>query len=469
MTLPTSARLHLLRLPAALLACSLALAMAAGCEGDAQVEEVTPAPYNPTGIPDLSFNGTGWVTVNNATTGANRDDIGYAMVLDGSGKILVTGKRSQAGGADPGDMAVWRFTASGALDTSFGTTGVSVYDSGSAMSADAGYAIALDGQGRIVVAGTSSSATEFEEFTVWRINPNAAFDPAFDGDGMLILPNLGGGNGLDIGQGLTVTTDGDLVVNGTGTAGGGNLNGVLLKRNPDGTAETTFAGGQIVIANPGSDAITAVLQDGGYLVAAGWSDDASCTPAPCLTLRRWDFTGNPDATFGGAGIATFQNVDSAPAGLPPFRMRKDGAGNYIVAGTTAPAGAGDDAIVWKIRPNGTPDPSFGGTGYVRLGGAGATNQRAYDVAIDSSGRLVVVGEALGSSGLDLAVWRLLPNGQLDGSFGLGLGYVLLNNAAGGNGADGGYAVRIQDNGRIVVAGYSQSAANGFDLAVWRLQ
>lgn len=469
MILPVSTRSPILRLPAMMLACGLALAMAAGCEGgDAQVEEVAPAPYSPAGIPDLSFNGTGWVTVNNATAGANRDDVGYAMVLDGSGKILVTGKRSQTSGVDPGDMAVWRFTTSGALDGSFGTTGIAVYDSSYA-TADVGYAIALDGQGRIVVAGTSSSAAEFEEFTVWRINASAVFDSAFDGDGSLILPNLGGGNSLDIGQGLAVATDGDLVVGGTATAGGGNQNGVLLKRNPDGSAETVFAGGQIFIANAGSDAITTVLQDGNYLVAAGWSDDAGCTPAPCLILRRWDFTGNPDAAFGGAGIATFQNVGSAPAGLPPFRMRKDGAGNYIVAGTTAPAGAGDDAIVWKIRPNGTPDPSFGGTGYVRLGGAGATHQRAYDVAIDSSGKLVVVGEALGASGLDLAVWRLLPNGQLDSSFGLGLGYVLLNNAAGGNGDDGGYAVCIQSNGRIVVAGYSQSAANGFDLAVWRLQ
>lgn len=122
-------------------------------------------------------------------------------------------------------------------------------------------------------------------------------------------------------------------------------------------------------------------------------------------------------------------------------------------------------------PSGSLDPTFGdGRGVVVHSGARQGDSTGRAVAIDAKGRIVVVGATSNRTNNDLAVWRILPDGTFDISFGDG-GLVTHDSAAGGGGHDIGLAVTIDSNGRIIVAGESRrSIANQTpsddDAVVW---
>ncbi len=73
------------------------------------------------------------------------------MILDSSGRILVTGKRYS-----PEDMVVWRYDEDGILDASFGDQGTVVFDDGATPgSIEWGSGLVLDSCGRLVVSGAA--------------------------------------------------------------------------------------------------------------------------------------------------------------------------------------------------------------------------------------------------------------------------------------------------------------------------
>src|SRR5262245_34828403 len=82
-------------------------------------------------------------------------DTGYALAVDGAGRILVAGGAHTGGGAE--DFALARFLPDGSLDTSFGTGGFVTTDIGGA--ADRPQSVLVDAAGRIVVAGYSGNST----------------------------------------------------------------------------------------------------------------------------------------------------------------------------------------------------------------------------------------------------------------------------------------------------------------------
>ncbi len=115
------------------------------------------------------MNGVGFATHDSAAGGGGQDE-GHGVAIDNLGRIVVTGFGENANGPDNRDMAVWRYTDSGVLDTSFNGTGFVVDDSATGGDfEDHGYAITLDAQGRIVVAGDSTGNAL--DMAIWRINP----------------------------------------------------------------------------------------------------------------------------------------------------------------------------------------------------------------------------------------------------------------------------------------------------------
>ena len=93
------------------------------------------------------------------------------LVLQPDGKLI-------AAGQSDGDIALVRYLPDGSLDPSFGPAGVVLTPLGSVARASA---LALQQDGKIVVAGTSSATSEYlpQDFVLARYLPDGSLDPTF--------------------------------------------------------------------------------------------------------------------------------------------------------------------------------------------------------------------------------------------------------------------------------------------------
>ncbi|MCZ7527627.1 MAG: hypothetical protein M5U14_15365 [Acidimicrobiia bacterium] len=134
-------------------------------------------------------------------------------------------------------------------------------------------------------------------------------------------------------------------------------------------------------------------------------------------------------------------------------------GKIVVAGVTDAGGTMDLALV-RLRTDGSVDPTFGTAGRVITDVAGGADT-GWGVAVQPDGRIVVVGSAFVAD-FDFAVVRYLPDGTLDTTFG-GDGRVTTDFGAAEMAKD----VALQPDGGIVVAGWTGSASPSVDFALAR--
>ncbi len=137
------------------------------------------ARYDANGQPDTTFGTDGFTEV------SGPDDNAFAVCRDASGNYLVTGN-------DNGNIAVWRFTATGSLDTSFGSAGETVVNLGYF---EYGTQIALQGNGQIVVTGFTNGPDG--GLFALRLNDDGSLDTTFNTTGVRVI-DLGPADGLAI-------------------------------------------------------------------------------------------------------------------------------------------------------------------------------------------------------------------------------------------------------------------------------
>jgi uncharacterized delta-60 repeat protein len=240
-----------------------------------------------------------------------------AAVIAPNGKILLGG----FSGPEGGNIQVARMTATGKLDTTFGTGGIAGVDFGGD---DFGEALARQADGRILVAGRSTAAGA----VIARLRATGTLDPDFDGDGRVTLP--GGGSA----SAVLVQPDRKIVVAGTTSA---QQMMIVTRLKPDGSPDPTFDGDGTTTIDFGSLADIAggaALQPDGKIVVAGYSQSLEE-----VTVARLNANGSPDATFGAAGkvtvdfgAATFGNaVALAPNKRIVVVGQKTGNDDFAVA------------------------------------------------------------------------------------------------------------------------------------------
>ena len=137
-------------------------------------------------------------------------DYGYAVVVDSDDRIVVAGEgwNGSIPGLQAQDFAVARYTSAGVLDTSFSTDGKLTTDIGSGN--DYGRAVAVDSQDRVVVAGYSHNGSN-NDFAVARYTSAGELDTTFSTDGKLTTAI---GSGTDYGQAVAVDSNDRIVVAG---------------------------------------------------------------------------------------------------------------------------------------------------------------------------------------------------------------------------------------------------------------
>src|SRR6185503_7292224 len=135
------------------------------------------------------------------------NDVAGGMVIQPDGKILLAGQSSSP--ATSQDFSLARYNTDGTFDMTFGTAGVVITPVGFGVTTDAGTSVALQSDGKVLVAGRSGS-----DFAVVRYNANGTLDTTFGGDGIVTTP-VGAGLATDQALHLAVQNDGKIVLVGS--------------------------------------------------------------------------------------------------------------------------------------------------------------------------------------------------------------------------------------------------------------
>jgi uncharacterized delta-60 repeat protein len=318
----------------------------------------------------------------------------------------------------------------GDLDTSFAGDGKQAIDFGGT---DAARVVLVQPNGRIVVAGGGGPASSF---CVARLRTNGTLDTTFGSGGKRVIDF--GGNASVFGAALQ--PDGKIVL-----AGDSDLRVAVARLKPNGALDASFEGDGRKIFAWGAlgRAQAVVVTPNGKILLAGFSGPEGGN----IQVARLNANGLLDKTFGVAGKAAI-DFGGDDFGLA---MARQANGRILVAGRSSAGGA----VIARLRATGVLDPDFDGDGRLTLPGGGSASA----VLVQADRNIVVVGNASGSA--MMTVTRLKPNGSLDTTFGAG-GTATIDF---GSLADLAAGAVLQPNGKIVVAGYTQSAE---DVAVARL-
>ncbi len=313
------------------------------------------ARYNMDGKLDPRFDGDGRLISN-----LGQLEKGKAVILQGDGKILVTGSYFYWGGDD---FVLARYNQDGTPDISFGKDGMVLTNLGGH---DFAQALALQMDGKVVVAGYSQRQSNLYDLAITRYNTDGALDTSFNGNGKVIT-DFGES---EYGYAVKVQADGKIVV-----VGSSNGNFILVRYNTDGTLDLGFDGDGRLTTDFGSveDAFALGIQADGKIVVAGSSNGN-------FALARYDSAGKLDPGFDGDGKLTidFGGSDYGKA----IVLQADG--KIVVAGYSN----GSFALT-RVNADGSLDLSLDSDG--KLFTSFPNPSFAQAVALQADGKIVVAG------------------------------------------------------------------------------
>ncbi|MEN8200653.1 MAG: delta-60 repeat domain-containing protein, partial [Thermodesulfobacteriota bacterium] len=280
----------------------------------------------------------------------HHDDEGRAVAVQDDGRIVVAGSSSNM--ADD-DFALVRYTGEGKLDTTFNMDGRVITDVGGAD--DHANDLVITDNGKIVAAGYTLNGTN-RDFALVRYKSDGSLDESFGEGGVVALSLQHGDEEISA---IVALEDGSVMAAGyvSGTAGRVTA---LLRFLPDGSLDKSFADAGIAMVALGSDAVSndlVVLEDG-RVVATGSHRVEDETR---LQLIRFLADGKLDKSFGSDGIAAsvVEGEDSAGNGLWVH-----GDGSILVAGSVGMEGEKDIAL-FRYLATGEADMEFGEGGLLR--------------------------------------------------------------------------------------------------------
>ena len=386
------------------------------------------------------------------TTDLGFSEFARAVVIQPDGKIIAAG----SGGSDPQhpDFLIIRYNSNGTLDPTFGSGGVVTTDFFGDV--DDSFDIKLQVDGKIVAVGyTRATATDPTIIALARYNPNGSLDPTFGsgGEATASLPNL-----IFSVSGAAIQSDGKIVVSGAiSDLMHTDTSCYVARFNTNGSLDSSFAGGIIIKdfgGTFGNEAFSDVtVQADDKIVVAGTVPGQASQDFHDFVTVRYNPNGSQDPTFGSGGVVITDFIGGVDNGGEVL-VQPDG--KILVAGISSSLAPNSyDFAVVRYNPNGSLDPTFGNGGKVRTDFSGG-NDFGGPVVLQPNGKIVVVG----STGGDFGLVRYNPNGSLDPTFG-GSGTVVTDFTGG---SDAAADVALQQDGKIVAAGFAQNADVDFALA-----
>jgi len=286
-------------------------------------------------------------------------------------------------------------------DPSFGTDGVvntDVDDLG-----ESGYAVAVQEDGKIVVAGTVILANL--DFALLRYLPDGTLDPSFDGDGIQLLDYGTGSNDL---TSVEVLPDGKIVA--AGYASLASTDFAVVRYNADGTPDLTFSDDGVATLDFGSfdNCYDLSVQSDGKILVVGYAYEGFFIRCG---VARFNVDGSADASFDGDG-KMYISFGADGAQGQSILIQPDG--KIIVGGYADFAGYSDFAIA-RLNSDGSYDITFDGDGIVTTDfGSGSDVLR--EMILQPDGKIVALGRADNAGESEIALVRYNADGSLDATF-----------------------------------------------------
>lgn len=399
-----------------------------------------------------------------------------------------------------GDQRVARYGPEGRLDAAFGENGVATvgYPKGLIFSLRD---LEVDSAGRVLLIGTGTDGSMrlfrppsnppgiFHPTVaiIIRYLPNGTLDPAFGGDGIVKTdfgipppPYHYNGPTVELAAGTVDASDRLLLVVGirelrVGCGFRSHMERVdtsIMRLRPDGEPDPVFGGGDGFAPLPGVERVADLTLDWRGRVVLAAAVATPCEERPLTAFFRLTQDGAPDSGYG-----------SDIAVEAPREIALDSMGRLVaMSHPERPEKRGSRVRLWRLRPSGKPDDSFGRNGGAVVAIRGL--EGPYDgesltsLAVDRQGRVLAAGT--------FAFWakkkvprykrartrftaiRLTSSGRPDRRFGRG-GWVITRFGRRSNAVGG--AALVDARGRLVVAGSamrpSLQPTGGFALARYR--
>ncbi len=357
--------------------------------------------------------------------------VGRDVAIQADGKIVVVGHSTTNSSSY---FVVARYNSNGSLDPTWDVDGV-VTTSVIPWVACSATGVALQSDGKIVVVGNSDSG-----FALVRYQIDGSIDSSFGLAGIVISPIASADA-----KSVAIQSDGKIVVAGS-IYDGSNFDFMISRYHSDGSVDSTFdLDGMVITAiGKGFDGARSVaIQVDGKIVVAGPSSVGACT------ILRYNTNGALDSTFDYDGMAT----TSIALGFSANSIALQSDGKIVAAGNSYNGQYAVYALARFIN-NGALDNTFDTDGVVttEIGPYSTPSS----VAIHADGKIVVAGSiSYAGSYADFVITRYLINGTLDSTFdsdGITTTYIM------GSPTNIAYAVAIQKDGNIVVAGSADHAS-----------
>ncbi len=345
---------------------------------------------------------------------------------------------------------------------------------------DRSYGIAADGNGNIVITGSTSSTSGIATSGAFQTSNGGgnydAFIVKFNSSGARLWATYYGGSGDDYGYGIAVDSIGNMVVTGrTGsssgiatsgvyqTSNGGSNDAFIAKFNASGVRGwATYYGGsgndqgnRIAVDSIGNIVITGyttstsgIATSGAHQTSNGGSNDAFIAKFNASGVRQWATYYGGSLDDGGEEIVV------------------DGSGNIVITG-----GATSTS---NIATSGAYQTSFGGyydafiakfnDSGARLWATyfgGSDGDEAYGIAADGNGNIVITGRTHSTSGIATSgAYQTSYNGNGDAFIVKfdSLGALQWATYYGGSGGEESYGIAVDGSGNIVITGLSTSTS-----------
>lgn len=364
--------------------------------------EFVVARYNADGTLDLTFDGDGFFTLD---IGGQLDSAN-AVAMQSDGRIVVA-----AGiGENSSNATIFRLNSDGTLDTTFDADGIATINaSGEPLS------MAVQNDGKIIF-GTTFFNGFTTSTTIVRLNANGSLDTTFDIDGRLtVSPSLFRPNGL------ALQTDGKIVLAGQSSSSLTLHDVALIRLNSNGTFDSTFDGDgvvQTVLPNQESEARCVLIQTDGKIVIGGSSTQPFTTSRSDPTLIRYNSNGSLDSSFDADGVKIIeilnnnednhfydivQQSDDKIVGI----SNRDGTFSNFVR---------DDFFLTRFNSDGSNDNTFDANAIVKSQWC----EDGTELALQTDGKIVAIGSqdrpAIAASNHGICVQRFNIDGSVDYDF-----------------------------------------------------